>query len=134
MIQQHAAFFRSRCNQPPPGPSACCYGDCWNFWFSLNSKSPLANPPPQLLLPRLHPARPALMPVPCAAPTMAQSHLSRRSQLQSLRSQALVELSNCCCLRSLPRLGEVVDQLLFERQVAQLPLPFNAEILEVLPF
>ena len=65
---------------------------------------------------------------------MAQSHLSRRSQLQSLRSQALVELSNCCCLRSLPRLGEVVDQLLFERQVAQLPLPFNAEILEVLPF
>ena len=65
---------------------------------------------------------------------MAQSHLSRRSQLQSLRSQALVELSNCCCLRSLPRLGEVVDQLLFERQVAQLPLPLDAEILEVLPF
>jgi hypothetical protein len=36
-------------------------------------------------------------------------------------------------LRSLPRLGELVDQLLFERQVAQPPLPLDAEILEVLP-
>jgi hypothetical protein len=65
---------------------------------------------------------------------MAQSHLRRHSQLQSLRSQALVELSDCCCLRSLPRLGELVDQLLFERQVAQPPLPLDPEILELLPY
>ena len=65
---------------------------------------------------------------------MAQSHLSRRSQLQSLRSQALVELSDCCCFRSLSRLGVVVDQILFERQVAQPPLPLDPEILEVLHY
>jgi hypothetical protein len=81
------------------------------------------------------------LPLSCAAPTMAHSRLfgrsqlqSLRSQLQSLRSQALVELSDCCCLRSLPRLGELVDQLLFERQVAQPPLPLDPEILEVLPY
>jgi hypothetical protein len=65
---------------------------------------------------------------------MAQSHRSRRSQLQSLRSQALVELSDCCCLRSLPRLGEVVDQLLFERQLATPPLAIDPEILQLLPY
>jgi hypothetical protein len=65
---------------------------------------------------------------------MAQSHRSRRSQLQSLRSQALVELSDCCCLRSLPRLGELVDQLLFERQLATPPLAIDPEILQLLPY
>jgi hypothetical protein len=39
--------------------------------------------------------------------------------LQSLGSLALVDLSDCCCFRSLPRLGELVDQILFERQLAQ---------------
>lgn len=80
----------------------------------------------------LSPPRP--LPVPCAAPTMDQSHFSRRSQLQSLRSQALVELSDCCCLRSLPRLGELVDQLLFERQLATPPLAIDPEILQLLPY
>ena len=70
----------------------------------------------------------------CAAPFMAHSHLSRRSSLQSLGSQALVDLSDCCCFRSLPRLGELVDQILFERQVDQPPLPLDPEILEVLPY
>jgi hypothetical protein len=65
---------------------------------------------------------------------MAHSHQSRRSSLQFLGSQALVELSDCCCFRSLPRLGVLVDQILFERQVAQPPLPLDPEILEVLPF
>ena len=65
---------------------------------------------------------------------MAHSHHSRRSYLQSLRSQALVELSDCCCFRSLLRLGEPVDQILFERQVAQPPLPLDPEVLKVLPF
>jgi hypothetical protein len=45
-----------------------------------------------------------------------------------------VDLSDCCCFRSLPRLGELVDQILLERQVAQPPLPLDPEILEVLPF
>ncbi len=65
---------------------------------------------------------------------MAHSHFSRRSSLQSLGSQALVDLSDCCCFRSLPRLGELVDQLLFERQVSQPPLPLDPQVLEVLPF
>jgi hypothetical protein len=54
--------------------------------------------------------------------------------LQSLGSQALVELTDCGCFRSLPRLGELVDQILFERQVALSPLPLDPEILEVLPY
>jgi len=65
---------------------------------------------------------------------MAHSHSSRRSYLQSLGSQALVNLSDCCCYRSLPRLGELVDQILFERQVAQPPLPLDPQILEVVPY
>jgi hypothetical protein len=65
---------------------------------------------------------------------MAHSHQFRRSYLKSLGSQALVDLSDCCCFRSLPRLGEQVDQILFERQVAQPPLPLDPEVLEVLPF
>ena len=65
---------------------------------------------------------------------MAHSHVSRRSYLQSLGSQALVDLSNCCCFRSLPRLGELVDQILFERQPAQAPLPLDPEILALLPY
>jgi hypothetical protein len=65
---------------------------------------------------------------------MAHSHISRRSSLQSLGSQALVELSDCCCFRSLHRLGELVDQILFERQVAQPPMPLDPEILKVLPY
>ena len=65
---------------------------------------------------------------------MAHSHQSRRSYLQSLGSQALVDLSDCCCFRSLPRLGEVVDQILFKRQVALPPLTLDPQVLEVLPF
>ena len=74
------------------------------------------------------------MPVSCAAPFMAHSHVSRRSYLQSIGSQALVDLSDCCCFRSLPRLGELLDRILFERQPAQAPLPLDPEILEMLPF
>ena len=44
-----------------------------------------------------------------------------------------MELSDCCWFRSLPRLGELVDQILFERQVAQPSLPLDPEILELLP-
>jgi hypothetical protein len=73
------------------------------------------------------------MPVSCAAPFMAHSHVSRRSYLQSIGSQALVDLSDCCCFRSLPRLGELLDRILFERQPAQAPLPLDPEILEMLP-
>ena len=65
---------------------------------------------------------------------MGHSHVSRRSSFQSLGSQALVDLSDCCCFRSLPRLGELVDRILFERQVAQPPLTLDPEILEVLPY
>ena len=62
------------------------------------------------------------------------SSASWPSQGSVVGSQALVELSDCCCFRSLPRLGALVDQILFERQVAQPPLPLDPEILEVLPY
>jgi hypothetical protein len=65
---------------------------------------------------------------------MAHSHQSRRSSLQSLGSQALVDLSDCCCFRSLHRLGELVDQILFERQVVQPPLPLDPQVLDELPY
>ena len=58
---------------------------------------------------------------------------ARRSSLHSLGSQTLVDLSDGCCFRSLPRLGELVDQIHFERQVAQPPLPLDPQVLEVLP-
>ena len=74
------------------------------------------------------------MPVSGAAPLMAPSQVSRRSYLQSLGSQALMDLSDCCCFRSLPRLGELLDRILFERQPSQAPLPLDPEILEMLPF
>ena len=45
-----------------------------------------------------------------------------------------MDLSDCCCFRFLPQLGELVDQILFERQVAQPPLPLDPEILEMLPY
>ena len=48
------------------------------------------------------------MPVSCAAPFMAYSLHSRSPHLQSLGSQALVELSDCGCFRSLFRLWELV--------------------------
>ncbi len=81
----------------------------------------------------LDPAPPCCL-CPALRPFMAHSHQSRRSNLQSLGSQALVELSDCCCFRSLPRLGELVDQILLERQVAQPPLQLDPEVLEVLPY
>ena len=66
---------------------------------------------------------------------MAHIHVSRRSGgLQGLGSQALVELSDCCCFRCLHRLGELVDQELFERQ-ADLPArALDPEILQELPY
>lgn len=64
---------------------------------------------------------------------MASSQ-SRRSSLQSLGSQALVELSDCCCIRSLPRLAELVDQILWERQCSRPALPMDPEILALLPY
>ncbi len=73
------------------------------------------------------------MPVSCAAPFMVHSHVSRRSYLRSFGSQALVDLSDCCCFRSLPWLGELLDRILFERQPAQAPLPLDPEILGMLP-
>jgi hypothetical protein len=119
--------------QAPPRPLHCAWraqgsGPCpriwlgWCRWRGTGSDRRGSLSPP----------RPAVGP--CAPPSMAQLHRSRRSQLQSIRSQALVELSDCSCLRSLPRLGEVVGQLLFERQVAQPPLAIVPEILQLLPY
>jgi hypothetical protein len=52
----------------------------------------------------------------------------------SFRCRLTVDLSDCCCFHSLPRLGELVDQILFERQVALPPLPLDPEILEALHY
>jgi hypothetical protein len=65
---------------------------------------------------------------------MAAVHVSRRSGLQGLGSQGLVELSDCCCCRSLHRLGELVDQELFEQQAALPARALDPEILQELPY
>jgi hypothetical protein len=65
---------------------------------------------------------------------MVHPHRCRRSSLRSLDCEALVELSDGCCLRSLLRLGGLVDQLLFEGQSALPSAPLDPEILRELPF
>ena len=46
----------------------------------------------------------------------------------------LLALSEACCAKSLPRLGELVVQELFERQVAAPAVPVNPELWELLPY
>ena len=59
----------------------------------------------------------------CAAmaPTLVRSHAHadahahHRLWLKGSSSRFLLALSEACCFQSLPRLGELVDQELFER-------------------
>ena len=43
-------------------------------------------------------------------------------------------LSEACCSKCLPRLGELVDQELFERQQSAPVVPVNPELRELLPY
>ncbi|MGB5241230.1 MAG: hypothetical protein WBN80_11380 [Prochlorococcaceae cyanobacterium] len=64
---------------------------------------------------------------------MARVHVAPRSCLQWPDSRYLVELSDCCCLRSLRRLAEVVDKELCERQDAQPARPMEPAVMRKLP-
>ena len=75
----------------------------------------------------------------CAA--MALSHVCfhanahrHRRWIGGSSTRFLLSLSEACCFQSLPRLGELVDQELFERQSAAPALPVNPELEKLVPF
>ena len=51
-----------------------------------------------------------------------------RPWIRGSSTRFLLALSEACCSQSLPRLGELVDQELFERQSAAPALPVNHEL------
>jgi hypothetical protein len=58
----------------------------------------------------------------------------RRRWSRGSSTRFLLALSEACCFQSLPRLGELVDQELFERQSAAPELPVNPELEKLVPF
>jgi len=58
----------------------------------------------------------------------------RRRWIGRSSTRLLLALSEACCLQSLPRLGKLVDQELFERQSAAPALPVNPELEKLVPF
>ncbi len=64
----------------------------------------------------------------------AHPHLLRRRWIGGGSTRLLLALSEACCSQSLPRLGELVDQELFDRQCAAPALPVNSELEKLVPF
>jgi hypothetical protein len=64
----------------------------------------------------------------------SHAHAHRRLWLRGSSSRLLLALSEACCSKSLHRLGELVDQELFDRQVAAPAVPVNPELRELLPY
>ena len=61
-------------------------------------------------------------------------HAHRRLWLKGSSSWFLLSLSEACCAHSLHRLGELVDQELFERQQSAPVVPMNPELRGLLPY
>jgi hypothetical protein len=61
-------------------------------------------------------------------------HTCYRRWIRGSSTRFLLSLSEACCSHSLPRLGELVDQELFERQSAAPALPVNQELEKLVPF
>jgi hypothetical protein len=61
-------------------------------------------------------------------------HAHRRLWLKGSSSWFLLSLSEACCAHSLHRLGELVDQELFDRQAAAPPVALDPEIEKLLPY
>lgn len=74
------------------------------------------------------------------APTLVRSHAyadahaHHRLWLKGSSSRFLLALSEACCFQSLPRLGELVDQELFERQSATPAVAVDPELEKLIPF
>ena len=64
----------------------------------------------------------------------SHAHVHRRLWLRGSSSRFLLALSEACCSKCLPRLGELVDQELFERQQSAPVVPMNPELRELLPY
>jgi hypothetical protein len=65
----------------------------------------------------------------------AHPHLLRRRRwIGGGSTRLLLSLSEACCLQSLPRLGELVDQELFERQQAAPAVALDPELEKLVPF
>jgi hypothetical protein len=88
----------------------------------------------------LDPAPPPGRVLRCAAMALslvrshAHPHLLRRCWIRGSSTRLLLALSEACCFQSLPRLGELVDQELFERQCAAPVQPVNPELEKLVPF
>jgi hypothetical protein len=64
----------------------------------------------------------------------SHAHAHRRLWLRGTSSCVLLALSEACCSKCLPRLGELVDQELFDRQALAPAVLVNPELWELLPF
>jgi hypothetical protein len=64
----------------------------------------------------------------------AHPHTCHRPWIRGSSTRLLLALSEACGSQSLPRLGELVDQELFERQSAAPALPVNPELEKLVPF
>jgi hypothetical protein len=60
--------------------------------------------------------------------------LLRRRWIGGSSTRLLLSLSEACCLQSLLRLGELVDQELFERQQAAPAVALDPELEKLVPF
>jgi hypothetical protein len=90
-----------------------------------------------------HPFSPTGSWVPLWGSAQALSHVCshahphthrRRRWIRGSSTRFLLALSEACCSQSLPRLEELVDQELFERQSAAPALPVNPELEKLVPF
>jgi hypothetical protein len=83
----------------------------------------------------LDPAPPALRVLCCAAmaPTHAHPHAHRRLWLQGTSTWFLLSLCEACSVRSLHRLGELVEEVLHQRWRDQPSAPLDPELRKLLP-
>jgi hypothetical protein len=61
-------------------------------------------------------------------------HAHRRLWLKGSSSWFLLSLSEACCAHSLHRLGELVDQELFDRQAAAPAVAIDPELEKLIPY
>ena len=58
----------------------------------------------------------------------------RRRWIGGSSTRLLLALSEACCFQSLPRLGELVDQELFDRQAAAPAVAIDPELEKLIPY
>ena len=64
----------------------------------------------------------------------SHAHAHRRLWLRGSSSRLLLALSEACCAKSLHRLGELVDQELFDRQAAAPAVALDPELEKLIPY